>query len=66
MVNPEASRLPYADWYRGAVDRFFSIAQQAGITHVRESSRPLSTMADFKRELEAGVADREDGDLATE
>ena len=52
-----------SDWCRQATDRFFAVAERAGITHIRESSRPQSAMDDFRRESEAGSR-RQEGDGA--
>jgi len=55
LVTGDDRQLPFGDWYRQATDRFFATAARAGVTHIREASRHESTMADFRRELEAGA-----------
>jgi hypothetical protein len=55
--------LPVSEWYRTATDRFFSVAERGGVTHIRESSRSESTMDDFRRQLATG-ARRQEGEGA--
>ena len=48
------------DWYHGALDRFFSTAQENGIEYMREKGRPHSTMKAYRQWLETGSFEAED------
>ncbi len=61
-VDAEESGLSVEDWYRSAMERFFSTAEEAGIAHWRESSRPNSTMDELREELESAEGWKADGE----
>ncbi|HUT73946.1 MAG TPA: DUF4838 domain-containing protein [Armatimonadota bacterium] len=63
LVSAEDRRLPLGDWYRQAAEEFFSVAERAGVTHIRESSRSESTMDDFRRQLATITRTKEGEDV---
>ncbi len=53
MIAPEDRQCSVEDWYQNAIEDFFTKADLGGIKHWRESSRPQSSMQEFREELEA-------------
>ncbi len=45
---------PLRQWYKSAIDNFFKTANRGGVQCIRESSRHESSMAQFRKLLEAG------------
>lgn len=54
MVGP-GEGAAIRNWFQGAMDDFFTTAERAGVTHMREAARSSATMADFRAMLEAGL-----------
>lgn len=59
MARTEKGGEAIGQWFAEAMDSFFATAREAGITHMRESTRQESGMEDFRRLLEAGIQLRE-------
>ncbi len=59
FVGTGDEKRPIDEWYQESLNNFFTTAERAGIAHIRESSRPRSTMEEFRRQLEAGQQNRE-------
>jgi hypothetical protein len=55
LASPEEANLSVGGWYRDATENFFTTAARVGVTHMRESNRNRSTMADFRVDLDAGA-----------
>lgn len=53
-------RQTLSEWFRNAIEEFFSTAEQVGVGHMREASRPQSTMAEFRQLLEGCFPEQAD------
>ena len=59
-VRPEDGNLPVKEWYEGAIQKFFATAEDAGVRHRRESTRPESSMEEFRQKLEVAIRQGKD------
>lgn len=62
LANAGKPDIPITDWYRQARDQFFTAAQRTNVGHIRESSRPGSTMEEFRQHLETTARPTDEGE----
>jgi len=55
LLRPEEKEIPTGDYFRHAMDKFFTTAERTGVGHMREASRSHSTMEEFRADLETSV-----------
>ena len=55
FLRPDEKEIPAGEYFRYAMDKFFTTAERAGVGYVREASRSHSAMKEFREDLEQSV-----------